>query len=371
MKILQITRFYETYLADFYRRHPDFAQQPFGEQMTTLYGDGFSAGHIISPYMADLGYQPDFLVANCYPAQRNWCREVGIAWNDRDPDFWLALLLEQIRIYAPDVLYVQGAGYFDSAILRLLNPRPPLIIGWSGVLVPETMDFSAYDVVVSNFDLCLTQATRLKARNVAQFAPGVPEFLATAVADQPVCHDVVFTGQISPDHTQRLETLKHLGKLPLQWERELDVGYYIQFIPELPLPPGQHDPRFPMALNLYNHPSRWGIEMYKTLRAGHICLNHGIDFAGQPGNMRMFETTGVGGFLLTNTQPGIARYFEPGKEVETYGSPGELEEKIRYYLDHPEARAAVAQAGHERCLREYGMPVRAQALDAIIRRYLP
>jgi len=37
--------------------------------------------------------------------------------------------------------------------------------------------------------------------------------------------------------------------------------------------------------------------------------------------------------------------FRPGVEADYFSSPGELVEKIRYYLDHEEARAAIAAAG--------------------------
>ena len=42
--------------------------------------------------------------------------------------------------------------------------------------------------------------------------------------------------------------------------------------------------------------------------------------------------------------------FKEGEEAEFFGSYRELTEKLRYYLDNPEARRAVADAGHKRCL---------------------
>jgi spore maturation protein CgeB len=68
---------------------------------------------------------------------------------------------------------------------------------------------------------------------------------------------------------------------------------------------------------------------------------------------RTFEVSGAGGFLLTEIAPGLDRYFRIGREVATFETPTQLIEKVRYYLDHPEERDAVARAGHARTMAEH------------------
>src|SRR5205814_3328492 len=44
----------------------------------------------------------------------------------------------------------------------------------------------------------------------------------------------------------------------------------------------------------------WGVDMYQVLQRSRITLNSHIDMAGnEAGNVRLFESTGVGTFLLT------------------------------------------------------------------------
>jgi len=43
------------------------------------------------------------------------------------------------------------------------------------------------------------------------------------------------------------------------------------------------------------------------------------------------------------------RLFEDGEEAVFFSSNEELYEKIKYYLEHPEERRRIAQAGLERC----------------------
>ena len=68
---------------------------------------------------------------------------------------------------------------------------------------------------------------------------------------------------------------------------------------------------------------------------------------------RNFEVPGCGGFLLTERVPHLERYFELDGEVAVYDGDAELADRIRYWLDHPDERAAVAEAGHRRVLAEH------------------
>jgi FkbM family methyltransferase len=70
-------------------------------------------------------------------------------------------------------------------------------------------------------------------------------------------------------------------------------------------------------------------------------------------NMRHFEITAAGGFMLCYDQPELAALFEVGVECEVFRSEGELLDKTRYYLAHPEQRAEIAAAGQRRTLSQH------------------
>lgn len=69
-------------------------------------------------------------------------------------------------------------------------------------------------------------------------------------------------------------------------------------------------------------------------------------------NMRHFEITAAGGFLLCYRQPELADHFEIGKECAAFENEADLLDKIRYYLAHGAERATIARAGQQRTLRE-------------------
>jgi spore maturation protein CgeB len=119
-----------------------------------------------------------------------------------------------------------------------------------------------------------------------------------------------------------------------------------------------------VAVSCFGHGTDKGVvdaaEIPQIYRTSRISLN--FSGAGQnPGDMgyqrqikaRTFEVPGAGGFLLTEEAPGLERYFELGHEIATFDSPAELVEKLRYFLDRPGERDAIARAGHARVIAEH------------------
>jgi spore maturation protein CgeB len=70
-------------------------------------------------------------------------------------------------------------------------------------------------------------------------------------------------------------------------------------------------------------------------------------------NMRCFEATAAGSFLLTEWVPTLSACFEDGKHVVTYKTMDEAVEKARYYLAHEEEREQIARAGMEHTLSHH------------------
>ncbi len=67
-------------------------------------------------------------------------------------------------------------------------------------------------------------------------------------------------------------------------------------------------------------------------------------------NPRVYDVLACGGFLLTSENPGISDEFVDGEHLVTFRTPDELRDQVRYYLDHPEERQRIAEAGRRRVL---------------------
>ncbi len=89
-------------------------------------------------------------------------------------------------------------------------------------------------------------------------------------------------------------------------------------------------------------------EYTRRIESTPICVNfvNGDNDTGL--NLRHFEITAAGGFLLSYHHPELADFFEVGQECESFRNERELLDKIGYYLEHPDRRFAIARAGQRR-----------------------
>ena len=89
----------------------------------------------------------------------------------------------------------------------------------------------------------------------------------------------------------------------------------------------------------------------------------------QNGNLgfsdRVFKTLAAGGFLLSNNCKEITSVFTPGEHLDVFNSEEELKEKIQYYLDHPEERMRIAEAGREFVLPRFSNDNWAETIDRV------
>lgn len=80
--------------------------------------------------------------------------------------------------------------------------------------------------------------------------------------------------------------------------------------------------------------------------------------------MRIFDVIACGGFVIAQHSDALVELLEPGREIVTWQTRDELEAKVRHYLEHPDARAAIVQAGRERVLAEHTIAARLRRMLA-------
>ncbi len=114
-------------------------------------------------------------------------------------------------------------------------------------------------------------------------------------------------------------------------------------------------------------------EYVKIFNATDININlhssderDGVDPFGDFVNPRTFELAAAGAFQLVDERSLLPECFEAGKEVVTFSTARDLKEKIAYYLQHPEERKAIAEAGRARVLKDHNYLARMQQMLSII-----
>lgn len=133
-----------------------------------------------------------------------------------------------------------------------------------------------------------------------------------------------------------------------------------------------HGPRWSRSLhgwepNLTLRPAVWGGDYRQAILRSAICLSFVTRHNHDPYAHKSFEIAACGSFLLAERSDGHAAMFEEGREAEFFGDSAEAACKVRFYLDNPDALAAVALAGCRRAWRSgYSNDERQAALFAAI-----
>lgn len=360
LRLFQILTFYPGYLEAFYARQPELARASYAEQLSALKADAFSAMHIFAAHLNPQHFDTQWTVANCYQLQLQWAREQGATIVD--PTNWIyEITRKQIELFDPDVLYSNNAILFDDRFINSLARRPTLVAAWRAAPIDAGTSWKSFDLILSHLTPCRERAVQLGAAATEYFFPGSPAFIAEAVQEVPKQFDVVFTGQWTPDHASRNDLILAAAQHAERSARPYSLGFFIANASGTPLPE---------SISRFDHGARWGLAMHQAIRSGKIVLNAEIDLArGEAGNMRLFEVTGTGSFLLTEYHENIRQFFEPGSEIETFRDKAEMCEKIEYYLQHEDEREAIAQRGQARCLRDHSMAKRMPQFEQMIRYY--
>ena len=108
------------------------------------------------------------------------------------------------------------------------------------------------------------------------------------------------------------------------------------------------------------------IEMPKVFHASKINLNMTMRPIETGLSLRVWDILGCGGFLLSNYQAEIPEYFEIGKDLETYESMEELEQKVQYYLSHEDERIEIAISGYEKVAKFHTYELRIAEMIRIL-----
>ncbi|MBI4568206.1 MAG: glycosyltransferase, partial [Planctomycetes bacterium] len=331
-RCLVVTACYPAFLRDWYGAHPGLEGQTYAAQLASLVGSLFGDADFTSAALERAGFAAEDLIYNCPALQSAWARENGSPATDP-----VAVLVEQVRRAAPDVLYLYELGVATRPFLEAVRPSVGLIAGQIASPMPAETWLPGFDLLFSSFPHFVRrfrQAGLTAYEQPLAFDPRV----AARVAGEERTLGATFVGGLSPLHARRGEVLARVAG-----KTALDLWGY-----------GAHTLPADSPLRSRHHGEAWGLEMFRVLARSRITLNVHIDAAECcANNLRLFEATGCGALLVTEEAPNLPDLFEPGREVVTYRDPEECAATVRYYLEHPREAETIARAGQERTLREH------------------
>lgn len=356
MRLFIVDTFYPAVIESHYAAHPGLADLSYEQQWRSLMGTFFGTADSYSHHLGELGHTAHEFIVNAPLLQRAWAREHGVrgprfARLRRRPD--TELVLAQAEEFRPDVVYVQNLSVVAPETLRALRARARLLVGQIASELPPRAQLEPFDVITTSFPHFLD---RFPPGVVGEhlrigFEPRVLEHVERAAE-----HGAVFAGSLGrAQHDRGNATVADAAeRVPIDfWGRG-----YEDWPPE-------------SAVRRRYHGEAWGLDMYRVLAAAKISVNRHIDVAEDyANNMRLYESTGVGAMLLTDSKRNLGELFDVGSEVVSYSDAADLAEKVTYFLEHDDEREAIASAGQRRTLGEHTYGHRMRELVTILERHL-
>jgi spore maturation protein CgeB len=376
MRIIVLNADYPRFLSWLYRRHAGLGSSSYAAQMAARNASLFGVADFYSRNFASLGHSAAEIHVNNAWLQTTWAREHGMAVKAVGPSTsgttslptWLQravtplkpmlrplarkiglsprldtqsenILLAQIEDFKPDLVLNQDVFHVDTRLARRIKQiGKPILIGQVGIEPSLGEDWTVYDLMISQLPSTVKSLRALGVRaevNHLAFEPAILD----ALPEMPTTDiDVSFVGSISLDHRQRIALLEAVAN-------RYDLKLW-----------GSRPEALPASSPLYRcfQGEVWGAEMYQVLRRSRITLNSHIDLAGrEAGNMRLFEATGVGTFLLTDFKDNLHTLFAPDREVGVWCSIDKCCAAIDRYFREDLTRAEIARAGQMRTMSQH------------------
>ena len=397
---LKVTSFYKDFLNQYYHAHPYISGKGFDEQYKHLMDQGYGYADYFPRYInKNYGIKAAEIIHNAWHLQRAWGSERGLRLSGDD------LLMEQIRAFQPEVLFIQDSANFAPGFIERVRRKVNsirLLIGHCCAPYTEG-NVEAFRM----FDVMLTCSEKFKGElgalgiNCFLFPHAFESSLAQEIdpAADPV-NDVVFIGSLlyrREFHEQRISVVEEIlkNRIPFRiygvieedpWyllrmkqisyllvNASLRIGLkglqknrYIRKIAQLKQCPQKNRYSRLIRENLRRE-MVFGKQMLKEIGRHAVGFNlHGEVAGDYAANVRMFEVTGAGALLVTDHKKNIDELFEPDREILTFHSVGECIEKLKWAIDHPSEAAVIAAAGRARTLKDHSVERRVDLLYEII-----
>lgn len=409
MRLLKLGTYYHTYLQKFYAKQHLLKTQPYVVQHKELIEDCFGASNFWSNALNKLGYKTFDLIANAEYLQKSWANENDVNFDDEK---WLyEIASAQIKKFNPNILFIADYTTFTAEFIKTIRRECPsirLILGWCGAGYFEMSILREWNIALSCIPEMVDEFNKEGILSYHINHAFAPQILDKIDLKSKPDTDFSFIGSIVKQdkfHIEREKLLIELVKnTNLQIWSDLerptfkqrsnisarrriydivnagkDAGVSTKILEKLPIfrkvakwdSPPNLDNFVDKRILEQTKPPLFGVEMFQQLRNSRIVFNNHIDVSNvSASNMRLFETTGVGTCLITDSKENIQDLFEPGKEILTYLSAAECVEKVKYLLENENERKAIAAAGQRRTLSEHTFDKRVGRIDEIIRKHL-
>ncbi len=342
MKIFQIVHQYKAFIPIFESRY-NVNDCSFEETIEHLIEEGFMACHLLEPIF-NKSKDAFYTIYDYKKLQLKWAKE-----NNINSDDLKQILIAQLEQAKPDVIYNMSPQRVGFDVFNALTFKPKIVCWNADAGSIDKLKFENYD------GLLTSSVNKIKSNSKAHLFFPSQDPLMNKVDEVEKDIDIFFYGQYAKKlFVERNEALEMLTRFCLEnnlkfkfaltihpWTEPLINKMMLWRIPFL-------KKQFPSKL-LSKHSDKpiYGIDIYKNIKRSKIVFNMsgGLKEFGQyKFNMRIFETLGNGGFMLSDKGE-YPPYFVDGEHFVSYSNLKDLQDKILYYLKNDIERSKIAKNG--------------------------
>ncbi|BDX07769.1 glycosyltransferase [Planctobacterium marinum] len=384
---------YPEFIRSIYANNPELKSAPYSEQRDVIKEQEFHQYFGYEDHFRGMGVEAIDIVWDLESLQLQWAKEQGLSL---DYDFLtedkmqviMSILVEQLRRFKPDVLFVHNARLYEGGFWQYIKERVPSI-RW----ITCTMGFPLRN--------------KMQAYGIDSFLCCVPSFMQekySGTVEKELfyyCYDArpqkthknipfSFFGSTgncgTMHHRTRYEyllgltynaDLKVYGKESSKIYTDNQRAVWSDYLKELRNSSDSAkvlsickeiaDKKNPVVppLAFFNHQAvragLFGKAYLDGLADSLVTFNIHTEHAyGDVGNMRMFEATGNGACMMVEHGRNIQHLFEPDTEVVTYRSIGEAVDKAQWLLQNPAKAKEIGAAGYLKTKTHHSFRSRAE-----------
>lgn len=274
-------------------------------------------------------------------------------------------IIASVRLHRADVLLtVKGVGIDGSTLATLRSQGVTLVNYYPDYHFNDVplADLALYDLMVTTKSFQVETLERIMgADRVAFVHHGYSPEVHRRLAERPSKDiDVLYVGNAVPAKAEYMIALA--TALPQAAIRVVGARW--------------HDYSAGTALA----PAIAGYQQSGDYYAAEVSaakINLGIHMDADPAtgfadlvSTRTFEIPACGGFMLHVDNAEVRSLFDVPSEIDTFADANDLIAKVRYWLGHPQERAAVAARGHARAVPAYSYTERGLEIAALVERKL-
>lgn len=255
---------------------------------------------------------------------------------------------------------------------------PHLVLSIKGeAVMPKTLDWIKHEV----------------GAKTALWYPDDPRFFQSLVKHVAPNYDYVFTSSENAISMYKELGIEHVYRLPFACEpiihrkmnlndgekKKYDVSVvfagtytrsrarFIKALMKARVRVQVYGSYWKYFMRSYNvHDGVYGVEMVKLFNSSKVVLNFHADSRYGP-NMRVFEATGSGAFLLTDNAEDLGSLFKIGKEIMIFNDVRELLSLSNYYLNDGRERDYITNAGYVKCHGDHTYEKRLRNMIGVLR----